>query len=228
MSKHRIAFWHAALLAVGLSAILARSAAANPIRVSLGASGNGSIDGIPFTDALLSINTRFDSDDWQPLLHADGFTANNVFAVLSINSLPGGTTLLFGRFDIPTRIFVNNDVAVAGFGHATGLGTIADGVDLFHVEDARLATWRPNEDDLLLVFDDAHGQLLSWTVASVVVGGHTVVFDTAPTPGRFFVSAAEPTTLLLLGTGVAAAALWRRSKTRATNADCSARDETMK
>ena len=201
MRMRRTAFWHPALLAIGLSAILARSAAATPLLFHLVGYGNGSIDGIAFTNAQLSINARADSGDRQPLIHTDGFTVNNGFANATIAA--GGKVLLFGPFDIPTRFFVNNDLTVAGFSHATGLGTIADGVDLFHVEDAAFATW-DFRGQLAFFFDADHGQFLQWAIAPVLIGGHTVVFDTAPTRG-FVSTTPEPTIVVFFGTGVAAA-----------------------
>jgi hypothetical protein len=195
--------------------ILARGADAIPLLFHVVGYGDGTIDGVPFSDAQMSFNAIAENDDKEPVFFGDGFTVDLLFANLSIHS--GGNTLLFAPFDTPMRFFVNNTVGVAGFGHAEGIGTIADGADLFHVSDPAFATW-DLRDNFSFFFDDGHGEFLQWGLVPVLLGGHTVAFDTAPTQG-FFATEPEPTVVALFGTGLVAAALRRlKAKRRGAKA----------
>jgi hypothetical protein len=154
-----------------------------------GASGSGSIGGIPFSDQAFTITATGDTLNRQSFNFGGivGFSIDHAAASIMIDNV--------GTFDFvtPTRTFVNNTFDVVGFARA-GI----DGLDLYDGPfNAAFGGW-----DMLSSIGPISGDIrfFQWTESPVITSGGQLIFDDGATTGSFQAvvgAVPEPSTLTL-------------------------------
>jgi len=161
--------------------------------------GSGTLGGTPFTTSGFTITAQGDTNNRDNFL--GGYYIDHDWASISITGL--GTY----QFTTGTRTFVNNIGPLVGFSRSENFLDLFDGP----YNDA-FATW-----DMLSPIGPitGTGQLLQWGLSpSVVTNAGVLVFSNSGFEAATFVatSVPEPSTVMLLGSGLLGLAGFGRKK----------------
>ena len=148
------------------------SASAGTIVFTHESSGSGTLNGLPFSARAFTIVASADTTNRQSLVDDGVFFIDHTSATIQIAGL--------GTFDIlsPTRTFVNQGIALAGFSRAGSSGT-----DLLNGPvDNLFASW-----DMLSSIGPlaGEGNLVQWENPPVNTSAGRLVFDSQRTSVRF-------------------------------------------
>ena len=151
------------------------SASATTIVFTHESSGSGTLNGVPFSARAFTIRATGDTTNRQSLFSQDVFFIDHTSVRIEIAGL--------GTFEIlsPTRTFVNQTAALAGFSRAS-----SSGVDLLNgPTDELFASW-----DMLSSIGPiaGDGYLLQWENLPVNTSVGILTFDSQPTIARFTAS----------------------------------------
>ena len=196
-------------LMLALLVLHAPSAFSEPITFTHQGTGSGTIAGNPFTNAMFTITALGDTNN--RVSHSGGAFINHDTVSISITGV--GNFL----FTTPTRTFVNHSARLVGFSRAS-----SPALDLFNGPTNPIFSTYNMLTSIGPV--TGTGQLLQWAapppfLLPVLTTDGQLVFNNAATTATFTATVGqvipEPTTLLLLGTGLAGVAAKVRKRRQA-------------